>query len=288
MAQTRPKTADVSDAEKGRASLLRLLRFGLIAIIVAVVGFYVIEIGADPQDLDAWQFNFVTGWPYAILLAIVLAFGVIAIDVLTPEKKISTLSGLFLGLTAGVILAIALSFLIDRLVEAYELDQVREASRAAVERLVTTIKILFGVAVTYLCVSIVLQTQDQFRLVIPYVEFSKQIRGARPLILDSSAIIDGRIVDLAETGLLQEPIIVPRFVLTELQTLADSSDRMKRARGRRGLDFVTRLQQSPMLDVSIDETPIPAKGVDQMLVDLARQMPGAIVTNDSGLNRVAS
>src|SRR5690606_35480395 len=90
----------------------------------------------------------------------------------------------------------------------------------------------------------------------------------------------------AETGLIQSPVVIPRFVIAELQTLADSSERLKRTRGRRGLELVGKMQRSPRLDVSVDETPVPGKSVDQMLVELARQLAGSLVTTDIGLARV--
>jgi uncharacterized protein YacL len=119
------------------------------------------------------------------------------------------------------------------------------------------------------------------------VEFAKQIRGPRPLLLDSSALIDARIVDLATTGMVQTPMVAPRFVLLELQALADSSDKLNRTKGRRGLDAVAKLQRTPGVDITVDETPMPGKSVDQMLVELARIMPAVVVTTDANLNRVA-
>jgi uncharacterized protein YacL len=119
------------------------------------------------------------------------------------------------------------------------------------------------------------------------VEFAKQIRGPRPLVLDSSALIDARIAEVVETGLIQAPILVPHFVLGELQMLADSGDKLKRAKGRRGLEVVTRLQRSAKADVSIDETIVPGTGADQMLIELARQLPAMIVTGDVALTRIA-
>jgi uncharacterized protein YacL len=145
---------------------------------------------------------------------------------------------------------------------------------------------MIGMTFSYLGVVTILQTQDDFRLVIPYVEFSKQIRGPKPLLLDTSSLIDARIADVAATGIIQSPIVIPRFVIAELQLLADSSDRLRRARGRRGLEVTTRLQRSA-IDLTIDETPVPGKAVDQMLVELARQMPATIITADLGLARVA-
>jgi uncharacterized protein YacL len=132
-----------------------------------------------------------------------------------------------------------------------------------------------------------MQTQDDFRLVIPYVEFAKQVRGAKPLLLDTSALIDARIVDVSATRILQSSLVIPRFVITELQQLADSHDKLRRTKGRRGLEVVTKLQRQGTTDVIIDDMPVPGVGVDQMLVELARRMPGLIVTNDVGLARLA-
>jgi uncharacterized protein YacL len=153
--------------------------------------------------------------------------------------------------------------------------------------MIQSIKIIVGICLGYLGVVTVLQTQDDFRLVIPYIEFAKQIRGVRPILLDSSALIDGRIADIASTRFIQAPLIVPQFVVRELQTLADSADTMKRTKGRRGLDMITKLQRQATVDVSIDETPVAQNAVDQMLVDLARAMPAMILTTDVALARVA-
>ena len=80
----------------------------------------------------------------------------------------------------------------------------------------------------YLAISTLLQTRDDFRFIIPYVEFSKQVKGNRPLVLDTSVIIDGRIADLCDTRVVDARLVVPRFVLQELQGIADSSDKLKR------------------------------------------------------------
>ncbi|RMH28719.1 MAG: PIN/TRAM domain-containing protein [Planctomycetota bacterium] len=278
MARSKTPATPTDDAAAGRGALLRLLRILLIAVIILVTFFYVLDIGQNPQQIGDWEINLVTGWPWVLLFGLTLAFGVIAIDVLTPEKKIATVSGVFFGIVAGVAAAIALSFLLDRIAEVYEITG---------SRIIDTIKILIGIATVYLAVSIVLQTQDQFRLVIPYVEFARQVRGPRPLILDSAALIDGRILDVCRTGLIQAPIVIPRFVVDELQTLADSGDGLKRTRGRRGLEIVSRLQREALLDVSVDESDAAGAGADQMLIDLAARLPGTVVTTDSALARVA-
>ena len=112
--------------------------------------------------------------------------------------------------------------------------------------------------------------------------------GKTSKILDTSAIIDGRIVDVAETGFLDGPLIIPQFVLWELQSVADSPDPVKRNRGRRGLDILNRLRQAPQLDLQISETDYPRlKEVDQKLIELAKAAKSPIVTNDFNLNKLA-
>jgi len=107
-------------------------------------------------------------------------------------------------------------------------------------------------------------------------------------ILDTSVIIDGRIADISDTGFLQGNLIVPRFVLDELQYIADSSDSMKRSRGRRGLDILNRMQRSVGVNIEISDQDFPKlKGVDAKLVALAKKINAKIVTNDFNLNKVA-
>lgn len=112
--------------------------------------------------------------------------------------------------------------------------------------------------------------------------------GGDYILMDTSVIIDGRIADVAETGFLDKPLLVPRFILSELQQIADSADRLRRNRGRRGLDVLNRLQQSSSVEVEITDRDVPGvDDVDRKLVRLAEQLRCAIMTNDFNLNRVA-
>lgn len=112
--------------------------------------------------------------------------------------------------------------------------------------------------------------------------------GSRIKVLDTSVIIDGRVADLCETGFLEGTCLVPQFVLHELQHIADSSDSLKRARGRRGLDVLNKIQKMTDVDVRIVEEDFPhVKEVDAKLVVLAKKVGGSIMTNDLNLNKVA-
>jgi uncharacterized protein YacL len=216
----------------------------------------------------------------AILL---IAVGVVVVDLLTPRKKVQTISAVYFGLVVGLILS--------NLLQA-ALDPVLETLGTAPERNIRPYLIgLLTVAVCYICVSLLLQTKDDFRFIIPYMEFSKEVKGTRPLVLDTSVIIDGRIADVAESRVLDQPMIVPRFVLQELQSIADSPDKLRRNRGRRGLDILNRLQKLPEVEVRIHDGEVAeltgVQGVDQRLVVLSKHLGGKVVTNDYNLNKIA-
>jgi len=162
---------------------------------------------------------------------------------------------------------------------------------AARQSIVDLIKVLVGASAVFMCVSFVLQTKDDFRFVIPYVEFARQSKGARPLLLDTSVIIDGRIADISETRILESQVVIPRFILAELQSIADSDDKLKRNRGRRGLDVLNRLRASDKIDIEILDARIASvenlQEVDAKLVALASHLDGRVVTNDYNLNKIA-
>jgi rRNA-processing protein FCF1 len=141
---------------------------------------------------------------------------------------------------------------------------------------------------SFLAILAILHTKDDFKFVIPFVELRREGKTGRPLLLDTSVIIDGRIADIVETRVIDTPIIIPRFVLDELQTIADSSDKLKRNRGRRGLDILNRMRKTRAVDIQIQDVTLPhVEGVDSKLVRLAKMIDARIVTNDFNLNKVA-
>jgi len=118
--------------------------------------------------------------------------------------------------------------------------------------------------------------------------FKEKSVGRSYKILDTSVIIDGRIQDICDTAFIEGTLVVPQFILKELQLIADSSDSLKRQRGRRGLDVLDRLQKSSQVSVIISEMDFPdVRDVDSKLVELAKQMDAKLVTNDLNLNKVA-
>ncbi len=158
-----------------------------------------------------------------------------------------------------------------------------------VEKWKNVIRLSATFVLVYLAVLVILQTKDDFKFIIPYVEFARQSKGSKPMIIDTSVIIDGRIADICETKIIDSVLVIPRFVLAELQAIADSSDRMKRKRGRRGLDILHKLQESPGVEVRINDSRFPAtKEVDAKLIQLAKKLEGKLVTTDFNLNKVAT
>jgi uncharacterized protein YacL len=283
--QEHPLSPTLQPAEvlrRQRARLIRVVRIVfviLIATFTATVFYQVLDL----WGVNARGVNSAKQWwlPMAVALGIVGV--VVAIDMLTPMKKLSTIVGVLIGLVMGLLATLMLGGLLDLLLQGWIDPAAMDYLRPAIQN----VKIVLGICLGYLGVVTVLQTKDDFRLLLPYIEFSKQIRGVRPILLDSSVLIDGRIVEIAHTNFIQSPLVIPNFVIGELQTLADSGDALKRAKGRRGLDMIGKLQRLGNLDVTIDETPATGVGVDQMLLDLAKTLGVPVMTTDSALARIA-
>lgn len=256
--------------------LVRLIRVGFVSLMLVVVLLYVLSINEKAGEIEV---GIAKNWLIPVFASLVLAGVFLAIDLLTPRKKISTISGVVFGLMAGLMVAWIFSAIIDLVVQSWDIHA---------GEIVSAIKVLLGVSFGFLGITMVIQTQDEFRLVIPYVEFAKQMRGPLPLVLDTSALIDARIADIAASGLVQQTIVIPEFVIEELQLLADARDRMKRNKGHRGLDIVTKLQRMNGVDVMIDASPVQKKAVDLALIELTTRMPGMLVTLDIALSRIAT
>ncbi|MCA9079268.1 MAG: PIN/TRAM domain-containing protein, partial [Planctomycetaceae bacterium] len=218
----------------------------------------------------------------AFVLLVVAAMSILLIDVLTPRKRVEVISAIYFGLLIGVLLAYLFNQALNPLFDPAGLF----GQNASGFKTASSMMLLL--VMPYLCITFLMQTKDQFRFVIPYVEFARELRGGRPMVLDSSALIDGRIVDVVETHIVDAQFLVPQFILQEVQDIADSHDKVRRSRGRRGLDVLRRLQQDPKIDVKVVETDLASdRTVDQRLVEIAKQYNGRMVTNDVNLNKLA-
>jgi uncharacterized protein YacL len=204
---------------------------------------------------------------------------ILVLDLMIAKKRIEIISSIYFGLVVGVLLVYVLTRALDPVL-----------GRMVDDYYVRLLDMILFLSVPYACTSFLLQTKDDFRFLIPYVEFSRELKGNRPLVIDSSALIDGRIADLVETRIIDAQLVVPQFVLREVQEVADSADKMRRTRGRRGLEVLSKLQSSAYADVRVRENSgddPPGLSVDQRLVDVAKRIGGRVVTNDFNLSKVA-
>ncbi|MBM3248446.1 MAG: TRAM domain-containing protein [Candidatus Omnitrophica bacterium] len=204
----------------------------------------------------------------AMLILITLESGIRRISV-------RGLSSLVFGLILGLIMAKVLSDIIALLpLEPGE---------------IYTTRVVLTVFFCYIGSVMALRGRDEFNIIIPYVKFKRQDQREDRILLDTSAIIDGRIVDIYKAKFLESRLIVPRFVLAELQQVADSSDPIKRQRGRRGLEMLQTLQKESGIDLKIHEEDISSKpgDTDTKLVNLAKVLEAKVATTDFNLNRVA-
>ncbi len=211
------------------------------------------------------------------------------------------------GLVVGVIFGL-LMVLVDRLLKGFSLRAFSSATlglllgllfanlllasdilRYQTETTQWAVRLIVYCAFAYLGMMLAMRSsRDEFSLIIPYVRFARETTQHEPLVVDTNVIIDGRITDLCATGFLSRSLIVPRFVLGELQTLADSRDPIKRERGRRGLDILNQLQRSSEIDLTIHDSVDDSElGVDARLVRTAKLLQARLLTNDQALCQVA-
>ena len=255
--------------------LLWLLRGAYVALLIGLAAFTASVFIESGERANA-----------IVVPVVILAAGGIVLftDIREKQKQITTISALYFGLLLGLLIGWLFSM---------ALRPIFESAFPNKPQVIQITQVVIMVVCCYLTISTLLQTKDEFRFIIPYVEFSKQVKGGRPLVLDTSVIIDGRIADVCDTRLIDTKLIVPRFVLQELQAIADSSDKLKRNRGRRGLDVLKRLQTNPKIELQMHDGNIPELRtgerirVDERLVILAKALSARVVTNDFNLNKIA-
>jgi len=241
--------------------------------IGAIAAFCFSENTAAPQIVVSHQVP-------AFFVICLITLSILLVDVLLPRKRVEVISVIYFGLLIGILLAHLLNLALGPLFASLGSEGNNFQSG------VTMLTLLI---LPYLCITFMMQTKDQFRFVIPYVEFQRELKGGRPMVLDSSALIDGRIADIIETHVVDAQLVVPQYILQEIQDIADSHDKVRRTRGRRGLDILKKLQQDPKVEVKVVETdPGKGKSVDQRLIESCKSFNGRLVTNDLNLNKLAS
>lgn len=207
-------------------------------------------------------------------LGFLMAMLIIILEFTMRKVSVRGLSSAVFGLLFGLIMA----KLVSDTMTLIALDK----------NMVYSLRVILTLVFCYLGMIMAMRGRDEFNIIVPYVKFSRQDQKDDIILLDTSVIIDGRIADICKTGFLDGKFIVPRFVLKELQQIADSSDSLKRERGRRGLDILGKLQKSANIDVKIHNDDFPdIKEVDLKLVKLAKVLSAKIFTNDYNLNKVS-
>ncbi len=243
---------------------LRLIRLGFL-VISGLLGSQIIGVQA--------------AWPMWLRLLIGVGAGGVLVLLEATIHRIGRVS--VRGFSAGVfglLFGLIMAKLVSDAIELIPFD----IGTLAIIRVVLTW------AFCYLGMAMALRGRDEFNVIIPYVRLSRHDRSEEAYLLDTSAIIDGRLLDLCKTRFVEGRLAVPRFVLQELQTVADSSDSIKRSRGRRGLEVLNQLRALSNVDVRIQEDDLPGiPEADAKLVKLAQVLNARVITTDYNLNRVA-
>jgi uncharacterized protein YacL len=214
-------------------------------------------------------------WP-GLGLGLVLGLVIVLIDRLLKGVSLRLFSSATFGLLLGWIFA---NLLIASQILRYQTESAQWAARLIVYA-------VFG----YLGMMLAMRSsRDEFSLIIPYVRFAREATQHEPLVIDTNVIIDGRIGDLCGTGFLSRSLIVPRFILDELQLLADSHDPSKRERGRRGLEILNHMQNSRDIELTVHESTVDDAdlGTDARLVRAAKVLKARLLTNDHALAQIA-
>jgi uncharacterized protein YacL len=217
-----------------------------------------------------------SGNPFpGLFVGLVFGLFIVLIDRLLKGFSLRAFSSATLGLLLGLFFANLLS---ASQVLRYQSEDVQWIAR-----------LLVYCAFGYLGMMLAMRSnRDEFSLIIPYVRFARETTQHEPLVIDTNIIIDGRIAELCATGFVSRVLVVPRFVLGELQLLADSRESIKRERGRRGLEILDQLQQGREIDLTIHESAEDEDlTVDARLVRVAKVLQARLLTNDQALCQVA-
>ncbi len=209
----------------------------------------------------------------AVAIGFFIGSLVVLVDVLLKGFSLRGLSAISFGLLIGSLISYLLS--------------VSPLLSVGDPQIVFLVRLALFLIVTYLATVIALRGKDEFNLVIPYVRFVPHEVDVPLVIVDSSALIDGRIARICDAGFIPGALVIPRFILQELQNIADAPEPARRARGRRGLDTLNELRRNKRLDLRIHESDAKRGEIDAKLVFLATSMKAKLLTVDENLAKLA-
>lgn len=203
----------------------------------------------------------------------------IALAVIIIEKGLGKIS--MRGLSAavfGLILSLIISKFLNTAIDLIPLSL----------QISSVLKLSLTLVLVYLGVVFSMRGRDEFNIVIPYIKFDRQDQKDALIILDTSAIIDGRILDILETKFIEGHFVIPKFVLKELHQLSDSNDAVKRSKGKRGLEIINKIRKNDKVRHKIHDDDFPEiPTVDEKLIQLGRVLRAKILTTDYNLNKIA-
>jgi len=238
----------------------------LFVLISAIVGF---QLGSAFQGVGS------TSALVGMAIGVSVSLFIILVETGLGKLSLRGLSAAVFGLILALIISRFLTGAIDLIPD---LEPVFSSS----------LKLVLVLVLSYFGMIFSMRGRDEFNLIIPYIKFDRQDQKDTVLILDTSVIIDGRIMDICQTKFLEGRFVIPGFVLKELQQVADSQDPLRRNRGRRGLDILNKLKKLPQVGIRIHEEDFPdITTVDEKLIKLAKILSARVLTNDFNLNKVA-
>ncbi len=230
---------------------------------------------------ESWQLSALFDPQYSawgIILGLVVSVFLMGCELIFSKKYFTSFFSIILGLFFGLLISIFFVQLIAYIPGEYNISDEQKK----------LIGFLVTIFISYLSIILILRSRGNYKLIIPFIEFKPQGPRQKRLLVDTSTVIDGRIAEMCETHLFDQPLYVPDFVLQEIHQFADSPDKVKRARGRRGLEILNKLRSNPKLQIEIMSTNAdPALNHDARVIQFALDVNSRIITTDYNLHKLA-
>ena len=230
---------------------------------------------------ESWQFSVLLDTqysPYGIIFGLIISIIFVTFETIFSRKYFTVFYSVILGLFIGLLISVFFVQLIAYIPKEF---QISEEQKKLIGFLIT-------IFMVYISIVLILRSRGNYKLIIPFIEFKPQGPQQKRLLIDTSSVIDGRIAEMCETHIFDQALYVPDFVLQEIHQLADSADKVKRARGRRGLEILNKLRNNPKLQVEImSSNPDQSMNHDAKIIQFALDVNSRIITTDYNLHKLA-